>query len=219
MTSSTPKSGRPRRRNASPSACETGRPTPRALRGAFTLIEIVLAVALVALLAGMALVNFGAWRSGQALDEGAQRWETALRMARAEAANLGRRLRLAFDANDGRVVVLWEPEPLTEPGQFTEYTACGWKDAVDLGGVRVEKCEYIGSSTYRTLDAQSVRTGDVANADLAEITFEPDGSSDSVALTLVAADAPESPRVVIEIDGLSGAISSRRVSLEESPAP
>lgn len=194
---------------------------PRRARRGFTLIEILLAVTILALMLGMAIVNFGAWSGSQALEEGAQRWETALRMARAEAANRGRRVRLTFSAPDDAnatpaVQVLWEPEPLLEPGNFVPLEGASWRDYLDLTGIRVEACVYIGDSLYRLLDADAVRSGSSApETDLADITFEPDGSGDSVSVTLVATDAPETHKAVITIDGMTGVITNRILTAEE----
>jgi len=76
----------------------------------------VLALAILVLLAGMVAVSFPALAGSRSLEEASLRMETALRMARADAANKGRRLRLEFDQEQGRATVLWEPEPLTGPG-------------------------------------------------------------------------------------------------------
>ena len=53
---------------------------PRARRG-FTLLEILLAVAVLVLLAAMAAVNFPAMRGSRTLEDGADRLATGLRMA------------------------------------------------------------------------------------------------------------------------------------------
>jgi len=187
---------------------------PPARRG-FTLVEIVLALAILVLLMGIAAVNFPALRGGHALQEASLRMETALRMARADAANRGRRLRLQFDQQQGRANVLWEPQPLTEPGEFVQYTACTWQKFLQIDGIDVERCEFVGASAYRNFEEATVGGGYAADLDQAAVTFEPDGSSDSVVIELVAADAPEGPRARLQLDGLTGAVSRCILTLEE----
>ena len=187
---------------------------PPARRG-FTLVEIVLALVIFILLMGIAAVNFPALRGGRALQEASLRMETALRMARADAANKGRRLRLQFDQQQQQANVLWEPEPLTQPGEFVQYTACTWQKFLAIDGVDVERCEFVGASAYRNFEEATVGGGYAADPDQATVTFEPDGSSDSVVIELVDADVPEGPRARLQLDGLTGAVSRCILTLEE----
>jgi hypothetical protein len=154
----------------------------------------------------------------EALQAGAFRLETAMRMARAEAANQGRRLRLVFDSAGGPPAVLWEPEPLTEPGRFSALAGCTWQDSIELDGVIIEKCEFIGPSAYRAVDTGTAGGGADQSA-FAPITFEPDGSSDSVVIELAPAGDPESRRAVIELDGLTGTVVSRVLTASEMAQP
>ena len=62
----------------------------------FTLLELLLALGLLLLLSAAGVLSLMALQQGSALDEGAQRFQTMLIMARAEAANSGRTVRLAF---------------------------------------------------------------------------------------------------------------------------
>jgi len=209
------------RRVGMPSLGEAEDPTVR-VRGGFTLIELIMALAIFALLVGAAAMNFGSLRWGRALEESTSRLETALRMARADAANLGRRIRLAFDEEDGHMIVLWEPQPLAEPGRFAEYTACTWADDVATEGVRLERCELAGLSLYQIVDASM--PGTAAAAGPAMITFEPDGSSDSAVIELSAVDERDTRRAIIELEGLTGTVTSRILTAEDmlqagSPAP
>ncbi len=195
---------------------------PRTRRG-FTLVEILLALVILLLLMGVVAVNFPALRGGYSLEEASLRMETALRMARADAANKGRRLRLEFDDGEGRAKVLWEPEPLTGPGEFVEYTACTWQKFLQIEGVEVERCRFVGSSAYRNFEDATVAGGYTTDPDRAAVTFEPDGSSDSVVIELVAAETPEGRAVTgpdfgrarVELEGLTGAVSRRILTLEE----
>ena len=183
-------------------------------RGGFTLMEILLALTIIGLLVAAVAVNFGAFGSGRALEESTVRLETAFRMARAEAANQGRRLRLAFDETGTRMVVFWEPQPMTEPGRFAEYTACTWDDYVSMEGVRLERCDLAALSLYQAVDA-STPGGAGRSTGPAAITFEPDGSSDSAVVELSATDTRDTRRAIIELEGLTGTVTSRILTAVE----
>jgi hypothetical protein len=180
-------------------------------------MEILLALTIIGLLVAAVAINFGAFGSGRALEESTGRLETAFRMARAEAANQGRRLRLAFDETGTRMVVFWEPEPMTEPGRFAEYTACTWDDYVSMEGVRLERCELAALSLYQAVDA-STPGGAGWGTGPAAITFEPDGSSDSAIIEVSAADPREVRRAFIELDGLTGLVTTNLLTPEEFEA-
>jgi len=186
-------------------------------RCGFTLLEILLALTLMGLLLAALAVNWGALAGGQDLEEGAGRVETALRMARADAANLGRRIRLAFDEIDGRFIVFWEADPMAEPGRFTEYTACTWDDFVSMDRIRLERCQLVGPSRDQVLKMGTASGGD-SGAGPAAITFEPDGSSDSAVIEISAMDERDVRHVIIELEGLTGTVTSRILSPEELEA-
>jgi prepilin-type N-terminal cleavage/methylation domain-containing protein len=187
---------------------------PRTRRG-FTLLEILLVFVIFVLMAGIVVVNFPALAGSQSLEEASLRMETALRMARADAANKGLRLQLRFDQEEGRVTVLWEPQPLAEPGEFVEYTSCTWQKFLQVEGIVVERCEFVGASAYRRLEDATVAGGYASDPDQTAVTFEPDGSSDSVVIELVAAEMPEGLRARVELEGLTGAVRRRVLTLEE----
>jgi prepilin-type N-terminal cleavage/methylation domain-containing protein len=194
-----------------------GRKRVLRVRGGFTLLEILLALTIMGLLMAALAVNWSALAGGQDLEEGAARLETALRMARADAANLGRRIRLAFDEIDGRFIVFWEADPLAEPGRFAEYTACTWDDFVSMDRIRLERCQLGGLSLTQVTRMDTAGGGD-ANAGPAAITFEPDGSSDSAVIEVSAVDERDTRHVIIELEGLTGTITSRILSPEELAA-
>lgn len=179
-----------------------------------TLLELVLVMALLVMLAGVVVLNVGTWRHADRLEEGVDRFQTVLRMAGAEAAATGRRLRLSFDEETGRCSVLWEPNPLAEPSEFTAYARCSWVTRIPNGMVRVVRSELTGSSAYRTLRAQMGREETEDNA-LQPVTFYPDGSSDSAIFELVDVDRSEYRLAVIQLDGVNGVTSERIVSVEE----
>ena len=189
------------------------RDAARAARQGFTLIEVLLALAILALLLGLGAVNFGAFWQSRALEEGASRLETAIRMARAEAENHQCRYRLAFNETDGRVQVLWEAKPLEEPGKFSE-AACTWGDYLIMQSVRVERCELTAPSIYQMADPMNPGSL-AAPSTLAAITFEPNGASDSAVIELSATDPSDTRRAFVSVDGLTRTVTSRVMTTEE----
>jgi len=67
----------------------------RGQRG-YSLVELLLTMSLLLLFTGLAVVSIDALNQRSTLTEGAIRFETLLRFARAEAAQCGRRVRISF---------------------------------------------------------------------------------------------------------------------------
>ena len=67
----------------------------RRTRRAFTLVEVILAVAIIGLISGTFILGLGSWYQREAVDDGARRVESILRVARAEACSQGRRRRVS----------------------------------------------------------------------------------------------------------------------------
>jgi len=191
---------------------------PGRLSSGFTLIEVCLTLTVLALLMGILVVSLPALGTSQLLEEGAGRFETVVHMARADAASLGRKLRLSFDSDEdgaGKISLLWETDPLTEPRVFSPYTACTWEHHVPNGLVQVTGCTLRGTQAFGRAE---MLQSDEASDDVAEletVTFYPDGSCDSAYITLVAADAEDPRTAVIEIEGLSGLVTRRILTPDE----
>ncbi len=185
------------------SAVTPNRPTDRRAAG-FTLVELILVVALLSVMLGVVVVNLSGWNEHRRLDEGSRRLETMLYMARADAANRGKLIRLEF-ANDenGAVAVriLWEPKPFAAPGEFIDYEAGGWEHYSPDDLVEV----IFSKSDAPNLDA----TDDEDATAFHPITFHPDGSSDSAEIALASTSAADTRRAVLTIDGLIGTVSRR----------
>jgi len=186
-------------------------------RSGFTLLELVLVLGIVAMLLGVMVLGLSGLMGARRLERGAERFATALRLARADAANRSRRLRLTFDAETAGPVLLWEPDPLTAPGEFVDYaTVCTWRSLLETDGVRVDRCTYTGPSRYRYVtDAASAGAEMVTETDLAAITFEPDGSADSVVVHLVEPEDPEGTLARIELSGATGRVTTCILTPEE----
>jgi hypothetical protein len=175
--------------------------------------------------------SFTSLRSSAALDEGVDRMETLMRLARAQAATAGRPVQVVITPATGvsaplaggHVRVQWEPDPWQHPGEFKEIPgvqrhAAGVAELVEVISVAV--APEVPSSSPSTsnaalaspLTAPSESAGETRST--RSITFQPDGSSDSAQITLVSRDSGDSRQVTIRIDGLTGA--TRRA--EPTPA-
>jgi len=204
----------PRRSSPSwPGLVELSPQRSRAGAAAFTLLELVLVVAILVLLAGVMVMSLGGVRPGSDLDQGAVQFENVLLMARAEAANTGRRLRLDFDGGGGAAKVLWEPQPLEEPGKFADYTA-SWTQDIPNDSVRVVRSRLTGPSAFQTPEAVGATSSQEGEA-LASVNFYPDGSADSAQIELASTDQEDARRAVINIDGLSRTITTRILTQAE----
>lgn len=185
-----------------------GRKTSR-IAGGFTLLELVLVLAVLATLAGVTVLNLSGFGSARELDDSADRLATALRLARAEAANQGRRIRIKPDSESGELHVLWEPEPLTRPGEYRNYPNT-WRSYLPGGSVRVVGSRLTGESRYRS--QWSLRAWQDGSDDRLEpVTFYPDGTSDSASLELER----DGRYVVVDINGLTGTVSIYRSTPDE----
>jgi prepilin-type N-terminal cleavage/methylation domain-containing protein len=111
----------------------------RSRRGGFTLVELLLAVTLLGGLMAAAIFGFSSLQRSAQLNEGVERVETAMRFARAHAANTGRKVQVVVttteasspsadsspstpagnpsDSNQS-LSILWEADPARAPGVF-----------------------------------------------------------------------------------------------------
>ena len=177
-----------------------------------------MAMLLIALLLGVGMVSLAGWSQSRRLDEGARRFETLLLMARADAANLGKKLRVAFqETQDGQVEIqiLWEADPLGAPQLFTEYSACTWLHYLPAALVEVRRCELSASSDYRLMESEQMREEGASDLALDAITFYPDGSCDSAVIELASTSEHDDRAALIEIHGLTGSITSRILTPSE----
>ncbi|MEX2216769.1 MAG: type II secretion system protein [Phycisphaeraceae bacterium] len=186
---------------------------------AFTMIEVMLSIALLTILLGVIGVGFFGRASDRYLDEGSRQFETTLRMMRAEAATQGRRFRLSFNAESGRVLVQWEPQPLAQPNEFLDYTDSVWVELLPHDYVRVLSVQRTGDSAVDTLlygSGDSASMGEDAVTQY--IDFYPDGTCDSAVIQLSSSDAGDLRRTVVRVDGISQQFVAQVMSLEEVAA-
>lgn len=186
---------------------------------AFTLIEIVLTISLMLMLMGVFV--FGHWGiRSEYLDQGTYRFETVLRMARAEAAYRGRRMRLQFGTSTqtaasqaesaGQFMIMWEPQPLAQPGQFIAYQGGVWARNLPSDMVAVVRCRRVGASAHDVLtyDQNLSMDQDPQSEALQNLDFYPDGSSDSAFIELQSRDLEDLRGAIIELDGINGIIKT-----------
>ena len=183
------------------------------------MIEVLLAMALFTLLAAVIGINFFGKASERYLDEGTRRFETTLRMMRAEAATQGRRFRLTFDAESGRMIVQWEPQPLAQPNQFLDFSDASWVELLPSDTIRVLSLQRTGDSAVDTLLYGSGDDPAMGEDSVTQyIDFYPDGSCDSAILQLASADANDTRRTVVKVDGITQQFIAQVMSVDEVAA-
>jgi prepilin-type N-terminal cleavage/methylation domain-containing protein len=198
----------------------------------FTLLELLLVVALVLMLTSAMVFNFSTLLRGNQLEEGTTRLETLMRFARAQAANSGRKVQLVFSAEStntpaattGEVRATWEPDPLGQPGCFADLAEAQWhvQEINDL--VQVESVKLLDASTACPATDSPPEDFEDESADgtsakaMAPITFYPDGSSDSAEIIVSSRYAEEEQRMAVRLVGITGSISHQLLSadLEET---
>jgi len=200
-----------------------------------TLFELLLTTALISLFLGVVAFNFAVLGSGSQLDEGASRFETLLRFARAESANTGREIRIEFAKEEStetidrasalesdesttrppQIRVVQEVDPLLQPGEYIPVNA-SWArqefgDLIEVGSVRL-----VGATrAWGGGAAPRVDSDEDGTVPLSPVTFYPDGSSDSADVTLVSRSSSDRRRLVIHLVGLTGTITRS----EAAPQP
>ncbi|MFW6061435.1 MAG: GspH/FimT family pseudopilin [Planctomycetota bacterium] len=189
-------------------------PAQRSCAG-FTLLEVLLVLLLMTLLTSAGTIAVTGWQDAHALSEGQAAWASALRLARADAARTGQRLRLRLDFETGSASVEVEPDPLEAPGEWVPHEPT-WADVLPEGQVRCVSAEYLDDSAYR--DAWREQAGEEDAGQAEAIVFRADGSSDSVLLELAPLDEQDDRRVLIKLDGLNDTITRRTVHVDQLDA-
>jgi prepilin-type N-terminal cleavage/methylation domain-containing protein len=182
-------------------------------RPGYTLIEVLLVLALLVLLSGAMVMSIRAWTGGD-LEDAADQFAAAIRFARAESAATGRRIRFEFQqegaSEQAGVMIMIEPEPLTQPGVFTQHAGCTWANLLS-NRILVVSSRLTGESAYRVMEETSFEDEEK----IEPITFFPDGSSDSAEITLRFRGTDYRHTAVITIDGLNGIVESQLRRVEE----
>ena len=180
----------------------------------FTLIEILLTLVIVGLIAGALILNFSGLIDHRRFTESGVQFETLIRMSRAQALNLGKRFAIHADPDTGAVSVLWEPDPLANPGTFVPYTDASWPDLAPNEVLKIT-LSHPGVDPPASTDpnAPSPSAPDPsmdasAGTGRSDIVFQPDGTCDSSTVELAGVQYDDGTRIHIEIQGVTGQISS-----------
>ncbi len=207
----------------------------------FTLVELVLTVALLLLLAGAVGYSFNSARRGAQLEEGAGQLESLFRFARAQAAGTGRRVQVSFGetATVGTtnaapvppgVKVQWEPDPLAQPGRFVALTdAVPFTDQINdlvqfrpvqesAGGMEVANQTPFAESPAGALGSAASATAETGSSTAPlPIGFYPDGSSDSAEFIVLSLEAEDRRRLHLSLSGLTGTVRRKWLAPEGEP--
>ena len=155
----------------------------RSRRGGFTLVELLLAVTLLAGLMGAAVFGFSSLQRSAQLNEGVERLETAMRFARAHAANTGRKVQVVVTTAEASsssnssadpsasvgggnsdepldsLSILWEADPARAPGVFESIPSLSGdvadvSELVEIRSVGRESKNSENQEDAATLDSQ-----------------------------------------------------------------
>ena len=198
-------------------------------RVGFTLVELLLSVAIVLLLVGAVVFSFSSLMKGSQLDEGVDQFENLIRLARAEAANNGRRVQMIFQEEVtaessvvGKVTVQWEPDPLGKPGQLeTLWPVTPVVNNVnEMIAIDSTRRSGIGEATLSAGESEVQWTAGGAEAPpwLVPVTFYADGSSNSAEIRLVSRNGEDSRRIVLHLEGITGSLRREILAAEQAAA-
>lgn len=207
----------------------------------FSLVELLLTLVLLLCLAAASVFSYTALHRSANLDEGANRLQSLIRFAQAEAATSGRKVRLEFETEANpvhtegsenvelrQIKVTWEADFLHEPGVFQEYTNKAWSENIVNELVGVAKVQPIQSpnAVVKTSDVGAAGATD-SSAEMSDeelfadelpaeefpsITFYPDGSCDSAEIVLASRNSDDDRLMAVRLSGILGSVSSHPVS-------
>jgi len=190
----------------------------------FTLLELLLVVALLLGLLGALVYNFGPMQTGANLDEGARQFEALVRFAGADAANSGRAVQFRFEETSttetfeskSSLRVMREVDPVGQPGVF--------EDAREAQPFLAELMERIRVVEVKGGERPANQgTNELAEADgyvntMPPITFFPDGSSDSATIVIRSLDELDLRQMTIQLTGVTGGIRTETKIITEFAA-
>ena len=201
--------------------CTRPRALPRHPGAAFTLIELLLAVALLSLLFGAVAFNFNSLRQGKSLDEGVSQFEALLRIARAQAAATGRPVVLALiaptqspgsptDSNALALAVLTQSDPLRQPGLYRPLPSVQYllADLADLIRLQIP--------TPKPNPGDQTDPSDRTDRQGPILTFLPDGSCDAADFIVLSQDPEDHRRIHVHVDAVTGTLHRRSLSQDNA---
>jgi type II secretion system protein H len=160
----------------------------RMTRNAFTLLEVLVVIALLAMVAAITWPDFGQARRSEELDESARRLKTLVQMCRARAMNEARRYRLAF-REDGTIKVTRQRDPILAPHEYFRFRDSWANKSFLLEHVWIESLLPLPEGPPpleledELLEFDEFEDEPIPVTDLEypyELNFEPDGISNSL---------------------------------------
>lgn len=192
----------------------------------FTLVELLLTVALLMALLAAIVFNFSSLRAGADLEEGGRQFEALVRFASAQAANSGRTIQFRFGdeaaGTNDPVALEWEEpaklrlvtefDPVNQPGIFSDVLeAAPMLEEIEQR-VRVEAVNIPGRPMNQSTNEMDL---EAPVAGFPAITFFPDGSTDTAEIVLASRDELDFRRLKIRLEGVTGALRSELSRPEE----
>ncbi len=197
-----------------------GRTRARATR-AFTLLEVLITIALVAALTAIVWSDFRGEERMRRLDESARRFKTLIAMCRAEAMNEAVGVRIAI-RTDGALEVTRQAEPLLAPHAYVRIQTDWAREPVLLTDVWIESVTPLDNGltpirvddeliTLDDYEPEPIRVEDLASA--MQVDFQPDGLSGSLECVLRTTDGKG---MKLTLDGRVGRVAIETVEAIEA---
>jgi prepilin-type N-terminal cleavage/methylation domain-containing protein len=197
-------------------------PHPHLAGSGFTLVELLLTVALLLLLLGAAVISFSTLLHSSELEEGVNQLEGLVRFARAHAANTGKKVQLTFQeltvegvlAPMGTVQAVWEADPIGKPGEFAPLAEAAAMTASVNELLWVEEVRDAENAQPTNRGTQEA-TEEVGYG-FGPITFYADGSCDSAEIIVSTRSPEEVRKVSLRVSGVTGAIRREWITPQET---
>jgi type II secretory pathway pseudopilin PulG len=161
--------------------------------GGFTLVELLLTVGLLAGLFAAAVFGFSSLRRTAQLNEGVERVETAMRFARAHAANTGRKVQMVVSTTDATGIQGGDSRSGSTSGDTPGNAGSGMGEATPSLSILWEADPARAPGVFEPIPSLSAEVSDVS--DLVEIRSveKPTGTETAPDPGLAAASDPGSP--------------------------
>lgn len=215
-------------------------PQMRTNHSAFTLLEVVLVMALLVIIASAAVPTFIQEIRRQELPESARKMRALITLVRAHAALDGKRYRIRFAEEDettrpGREhqpIIECEEDPFLDPELFTEVNTPWsnqivlvghvWCAEVRLGKPTIEDLQDRREQVAEDLEQAFEGQKENFNPDRPPLYVEPDGSCDWVTFTVTEAPYDlsieqmiDEPKIDVILDGDTGGCWLQRPFYQE----
>lgn len=195
----------------------------RKTRNAFTLLELLIVIVLLATLAAFSWPELGRAREAEQLDESARRMKTLIQMCRARAMNESRRYRITFRL-DGTLKVRRQRDPLYAPQEFHPFREPWAATSAVLERVWIEALLPLSEGPppidvedelieFEEFEEELIPITDLERE--LELNFEPDGTSGSVRWVLRDQDGRG---LEMTLDGRLGRVVAEPVERLDSDA-